>query len=384
MNEAELSQLLEECVQQMRAGVSLDEVLERYPAQSADLRPLLEVAWMTVLHQSCETIPAVARNRSRAAFLAHAVQLREMPVPHPKRTSFFSLAFSTAALSLVVISALLFTGLASANTLPGDLLYPVKINLERAGQALVSDIPSRMEGVVKFDTRRAGEVKELLASGRSAPVFFGGFLDRDDSKEVTTWKVENISLTFADGFDTPLEALAGSFVELSGTTQQEGTVLVENLALRLFHLKGTIEQINGNTWKVAGLDMGISPQTQIAGSPVKGARVQITAILFPNSQWVALTAQVEGSSMSATSSTPLQIPQTNETIDPGKIETSDNGSDLDSGLLDSTESEIKDEDLNSGDEIDTGDSNEEKSKDEKSDDAETEPTDDFDSEVETD
>jgi hypothetical protein len=364
MNEAELSQLLEECLQEMRAGVSLDEVLEKYPAQSFNLRPLLEVAWMTVLHQSCETIPAAARNRSRADFLAHAVQLRETVELQPRRSSFFSLAFPTAALSLVVLSALLFTGLASANTIPGDLLYPIKINLERVGQALVSDIPSRMEGVVKFDTRRAGEVKELLASGRSEPVFFGGFLDRDDSNEVATWKVENISLTFADGFDTPLDALAGSFVELNGTTQQQGTVLVDSLALRLFHLEGTIDLMDEDTWKVAGLNVGISPQTQIAGSPVTGARVQITAILFPNSQWVALTAHVEGSSMSATSSTPLQIPHTNETMSPGKIETSDNGSYLDSGSLDSTESEIKDDDLNNGDEIDTGDSNEEKSKDE--------------------
>jgi hypothetical protein len=354
MNEADLSNLLDKCVQQMRAGSSLNEVLEKYPAQSAELRPVLETAWIAYLHKECEPIPSTTQNKSRASFLTRAVELRQDEKPKFKGWSFFSHAYRTAVISIVIISAMLFTGLASANTLPGDLLYPVKINVERAEQALITDSPSRVRGEVNFDSRRTNEVKRLLASGRSESVFFGGFLTRDESQLIPTWLVENITLTFDPSFTQNLDALAGSFVEINGITQLQGMVKVENLSLRLFQLDGKIEEVSENFWLVDGMKIGISPQTHIGGIPVPGKQAAITAILFPESQWVALTAQVNGSSQTDLNLPQLQTPEPTEK--PELIETADSKDEEEKQSNEINDIEAAEQDTDS--EIEPGDKSE--------------------------
>jgi hypothetical protein len=319
MNESEISQLLDESIQQILDGVPLDEVLNKHPIHAIELRSLIEVAWTAKLLKTNETIPASAINHSRSSFLARGALLRQREIPQTKKFLFFSQAIRYATIILVIFSTLLITGLASANTLPGDLLYPVKTNLERVKLSFVSNVPSRMEEEIKIDSRRASEVKDLLSTNRIEVVKFGGFLKRDNNHLISNWQVDQIPLVFAADFDTPLEELAGSDVVVSGMTQPQGVVLVDSLVQRIFHMEGSIDQINKETWRVGGLVVGISQQTQVNGTIETGTRVKVNAILFPESKWVVISANVEDSLPNRRTKTPLDTQPTTETPKPREI-----------------------------------------------------------------
>lgn len=71
MDEAALSLVLCKCVEALEAGDGLEEVLQRYPALSAELRPLLATASRLYAARNDAYVPpfpdASLRRRFRAA-----------------------------------------------------------------------------------------------------------------------------------------------------------------------------------------------------------------------------------------------------------------------------------------------------------------------------
>lgn len=166
-NERRLAVELEACLEGLRAGGTLDDLLSTYPADAESLRGLLSVA--SRLQDLPEAIPTIAfRGAARARFLdrieasdTHRASLR----PHPIhwRTTF--------ALSIVAVFLLsLFVGggltVASADALPGDPLYGVKITGEAVVLALPQAPGSRAELELTYADRRLSEILALAARGR--------------------------------------------------------------------------------------------------------------------------------------------------------------------------------------------------------------------------
>ena len=298
MTEHEMSEILEICLARMQAGASIADVLEQFPVQAAELRPLLEAGWMAMLLAPPADAPSAAQNRSRAAFLARTGELRAHQRPRQTREPFFSFVLRYGALIVVLAAVLLGGGLVSARSLPGDLLYPLKINVERASQSWVADISSRLNRQLSFDERRAQEVRRLLQSGREEAVNFGGFLERKSEN----WHVADIPLRIAPDLNFTVDSMAGSYVDVQGTTTIYGDVQVENLSLRIFYIDGVIHTLGEGFWQVDGLRLGVTPQTQISGEPQAGSSVKITAVLLPGLKWMALTAQVDGAPLPPTAS----------------------------------------------------------------------------------
>ncbi len=73
MKPAESAQFLEECLQRLQMGETLERILEDYPDHAQELRPLLEsarLAQVNALH-----LPAISgMQRSRAQFLEEAAR----------------------------------------------------------------------------------------------------------------------------------------------------------------------------------------------------------------------------------------------------------------------------------------------------------------------
>jgi hypothetical protein len=346
-NKTEFSQILEECIHQILNGAAVEEVLEKFPNHSKELRPLLVIAKTTMLNYPSESIPSTVVDRSRTTLLSRAKEITQGKSTPRKQMPFFTLAFRYTALIVVALSLFVYSGLASANSLPGELLYPVKINLERFGQVFVSDVSTRIGTEIKIENRRAIEVEDLLASGRTEDVEFGGFLVFDESQSVPIWTVNQIKLVFPSIFNADLEAFAGSDVVVDGTTQDQGVVLVESLTQHLFYLEGTIEQIYADSWQVDGWIVSITPQTQVIGVPIIGSEVEITSILYPESKWIALTATMEDADENGR---PILLPKPSATIDSTESDDTidDTGGHTDDNLdSDSDDSDSEEKDTNS-------------------------------------
>lgn len=180
----DFSQTLDEALDRLNAGESIEECLTHYPGVAHELEPLLRAAcmvkeqaeiplppdmeeWLTVGRCEIETL---ARQRlSRRAFV-FAGEQAPRPLPRRPFAPFFrGLSYhriprfavvALAALMLVFVTSAINT--ASASSLPGDVLYPWKLTRETVTLALTPDPADRSLLRVEYANHRVTELQALV------------------------------------------------------------------------------------------------------------------------------------------------------------------------------------------------------------------------------
>lgn len=203
----DFEQILDECLARLHGGSSLDECLAQYPEYAELLHPLLLTAQRLQTIQ--KSLPAQERmDAGRARMLA--------AVNHRKSQKSFTLPVSNglfsrytaqirqvyealvnkekgmlalpvrAAVSLVV--ALLIGGMltvgASANALPGDALYGVKLAWENVRMVLTLREQAREQLDQQIQQQREEEIRSLIDLKRSGEVVFIGPLQAQNDEEL--------------------------------------------------------------------------------------------------------------------------------------------------------------------------------------------------------
>jgi hypothetical protein len=152
-----LADALDKCLEQVRQGQTVDQVLVRYPAEAQELRPLLEVAsHLGSLPEPNVSIQGLMRTLGRIGGRPAAPGGSDAP---QRKARWFSRQVWGRAAAIVLL--VLFTGWgtvnASANAVPGDLLYPLKLFTERARFVLSLNAQDRAELRIVFSSRRLRE-----------------------------------------------------------------------------------------------------------------------------------------------------------------------------------------------------------------------------------
>ena len=196
-----LSPIFNDGLDRLLAGKPIAECLEGHEALGAEIRPLLATV---AVARRAEAVPprspqAVAE--AKADFLAAAAaRRREMQQaavrqrreprlswPLPRRVS----AWATVSVTAVLVLALL-TGTAvaaSARSLPGDLLYPVKRVVENAQLSVTRDPTARETLQKQLEQRRLEEVQEVIKLGRVVErLDFSGMIE---ALEPGSWVIGN-------------------------------------------------------------------------------------------------------------------------------------------------------------------------------------------------
>jgi hypothetical protein len=176
-------QLLEDCLDELARTGEIESSLQRYPQVADRLRPLLELAQAT--RHYYQVVPAapgkLATGRER--LLAAAAQQRARQAAavmegtttkiasKPRLRLGLSLRLMTLVLAVVLVMVSLGGGLAWAagNSLPGDLIYSVKVATEDMRLALASEPRDEVELALGFVEERAEEMQELVEAGRQVP-----------------------------------------------------------------------------------------------------------------------------------------------------------------------------------------------------------------------
>ena len=285
MKANELESIFENCLQRLQKGDSLEKILADYPAQANQLRPLLLASKDLKGLQTAAQVPA-NRNARRAQFLAAAAGKRSSPVRRSTWRPLRMLVTSLALLAVVAVS-LLGTGLASAQSLPGDTLYPVKRVVENTRLAFTNTSLDRLKLEESFDEQRTREAALLVEDQRNEDVNFHGLLEQSADG---SWQVGGL-IIYPKDQGLSWDGLAGTQVEVVGRTRPDG-VEVEELRLRLFHLGGEIEQASPTEWLVSGVPVDVSPATRISGEAQVGSPVTITAVQLQADRFLALSIQV--------------------------------------------------------------------------------------------
>lgn len=206
-----------------------------------------------------------AQNRSRTQTLAAAAALRaNRPAIGSIPFLFRPVAGVLAVLILVFITGF---GLleASAETIPGDALYPIKRSAESLASAVSeirADSPTK---TIDLNQRRIDEIHKLLTLGRITEIQFDGVIEEINGNTyiITGLPVQTTNATLQINLPQLEEK-----VRVLGTTTSEATIAAEVLLPLELEIIGLVEEINGSKWIVVGVEFDIGdlerdPQIQV-------------------------------------------------------------------------------------------------------------------------
>lgn len=212
MNSHDFELALDRALQLRAEGVSIEACLARFPQYSNELRPLLEAASHAASGlRAGEPLPPpnLARGRARVLQAARASQTRP------------GVLILRWATSLAFVMVLAFgVASASAQSLPGDALYPVKLAIEEAQLALAGNLNARLRLEAEHNARRQSEVSELIRLKREGAVEFEGPVESATRDELI---VAGVRIRGSNSVTT------GDRVRVNVRTTAEGSVLLEAL-----------------------------------------------------------------------------------------------------------------------------------------------------------
>ena len=250
---------LETCLLAIETGASLDQVLNEYPESRDELQQLLE-ATILARQPNIGNIPNDVMNRSRTQALTQAAKLRSN---QNKSIGIFG-RLPRLATALLLVLVLIMTSssliVASAKSLPGDQLYPVKRAVENVRLGITVDVEAHQEIEANFKERRLSEVQQLINLQRQEGVSFDAQVrQKGDSR----WLVGDIIVVLTPETTIIGEIFPGMVVEVEGFTQPEGWVEAVEIYLRNFKITGVVESITPDIWVISGEEIQIDSDSQI-------------------------------------------------------------------------------------------------------------------------
>ena len=162
----------------LQQGGTIEEFMTRpavtalAPVQRDALRSLLETASGLRLLWRDRVPPPQAKAANRSALLGQAAQWREEGLAHPNRVGLRSAlrllrGLGAAALAIVLVAAV-GVAPATAASLPGTTLYPLKLAAEDARLALTLDPSARVDLSLQLAEARTAEMLRLASESRPA------------------------------------------------------------------------------------------------------------------------------------------------------------------------------------------------------------------------
>lgn len=162
-----IKDILQECLDLVRQGASIEECLARYPRYAQEIEPLLRTSLLAQEHLAPE-MPVGAKNRVRGRVLAEWDRAR---VKSSRRWNLPSLMPRWAAVSIFLVLAIALGGTgtvaASGGAIPGDTLYPVKEFREETQLWFARSPEARVATSTRFVRERLEELRALTAAGET-------------------------------------------------------------------------------------------------------------------------------------------------------------------------------------------------------------------------
>jgi hypothetical protein len=162
----EFEHILDECIDRLLRGESLEQCLQRYPEQAAQLEPLLRVVLAT---QKASSVEPRAEFKAGARYQIHSILYAEKQKPKTKRLPLLGWvprwAVIVASVVLVILVAGGGTVAAASDSLPGETLYPVKLATERVQLAFTFSDVGKAKLHAKFAGRRVEEMARIVERG---------------------------------------------------------------------------------------------------------------------------------------------------------------------------------------------------------------------------
>jgi hypothetical protein len=208
MEKSKIENIFNECLENLISGKeTIEQCLKRYPDQAGELEPLLRTA--VSLNKAVDIEPAPETK----ARIRYNLQRKIAETGVPRKPSWFSLQ-PRWALSAVAIMFMFVVGgstfLFADSSMPGSLLYPVKLFTENLSIKLAGSDTAKAELSLTFADRRIDEMDYMLQNSTY--------------NEARVDEVSNSYIAYVDSVNTLTygsEANTSSSMEAAGTQNEE-------------------------------------------------------------------------------------------------------------------------------------------------------------------
>ncbi len=156
-------EILDRCIERMRSGGNPEDILRENPQEAEEIRPLL--ALVTELEALPDVTPSLGRMMKLAVRLTSRQQVERKSSKRRVKAFSSPVFFKVAAILMCVLLVGWGTSAASSKTLPGDVLYPVKLLTERVKFFLTFDHEDKIELRIVFSEKRLKEVVKKYQKG---------------------------------------------------------------------------------------------------------------------------------------------------------------------------------------------------------------------------
>ena len=164
---SEFENILDECLERLIRGGTVERCLESYPERALELEPLLRTAQAT---REASAITPRAEFKARARYEFRSALHAEVS----QKTRPISVFKRGWVMALMVIGILLVSGggtaLAASNSMPDSPLYPVKLATEQVQLALTPSAVDKAQLCTALADRRVVEIIYLANKGDAQQV----------------------------------------------------------------------------------------------------------------------------------------------------------------------------------------------------------------------
>ena len=273
--EQDIELLLDICIEEMHKGKSIEECLAEYPQYASQLKPLLQlVKQIEALPQpapSPEAISSTLINIGKE--IAQLTITAETPVVRGKKRktiSFFNIfqkpklmwAFNAA---LILIVVLFSVATISANSVPGDILYPVKLATEKVKFLLTFDSEKKAELRLTFSDKRLQEMIAVFQqSGKLDTTLLKAMLDEAklalEGNEIPTDKASIFAAKLSHVNAYQKDVLEKIRPRVNPSSRQIVDEAINMCDMRGRWMRRMMNEENENSPDSSGLDSTDSPQ----------------------------------------------------------------------------------------------------------------------------
>jgi|GEM_PF-2518896 len=288
-----LNEILERSLLKLQAGQDIPSILKEFPEYREELGPLLETMRAIWSSRGSDTVPLDAMVRSRERLMKAARQAKQAARPSWWRrgTGLLRHAMAPAAAVLACV-ALLFSGIASAQALPGSALYPMKLAAEQVILALPASPSGQLARKQEYDERRKHEVEELIQLGSHEEVNLSGFLTRGEAGE---WLADGLKIEFPADLAPKALELAGQFVLVHAELFDDGRMLAETIEPRVYQVAGRVQKLESGRLMIDDIWVQVGPATQLDGAIQAGRQVEASVTRLVDNTYLALKIELAGS-----------------------------------------------------------------------------------------
>jgi hypothetical protein len=235
MSRLDLIAILDECVSRLRRGDTPESCLVDYPAYAAELAPDLaltaDLLQLSPLEPSPDSVSqgyekmmaALDGQEAWSPLAALPIFAKRLFSPLRRQQQGLALSLLRTVTIVVVLLAVAgsFVVTAAADSLPGDMLYPVKRSWENTRLVLTVDESSRQKLQREFDRRRRSEVEAVIDLRKPVIVEFKGTVE---SSSEALWLVDGLALVITAGTKIEEPIVLGQKVAVRAQAREDGSL----------------------------------------------------------------------------------------------------------------------------------------------------------------